>query len=365
MPEHDAMRLSWKVAVPVLCAAMIAGAAILWWVYKAKVNERKLAEAARTCRVRAEQGDAKAEQDLANMYYFGRGVPKNYAVASRWCRRAADQGYARAEYDLARLYLQGEGVPKDDAEALRWYRKAADQGYAHADNGLAFMYSHGRGVQQDYAEALRWYRKAADQGDAFAQYELGYMYHHGYGVSPDYAEAARWYRKAADRGDAHAEAGIGFLYYYGYGVPQDRAEGRRWIRKAADQGDDYALRTVSESLTVFNRVNLLIRLIGGILLAAGLLKVGQNRWNFQQNTAPLSGVLILLSAGMGWYGYTHSKLHHWSYGFNAYSSFYWLLNLVIIVLLVRFLRTAKKPVTRECEVATPETGAGGNCSTKP
>ena len=33
------------------------------------------------------------------MYYYGQGVPKNYAEAVKWFRKAAEQGYAahRAE----------------------------------------------------------------------------------------------------------------------------------------------------------------------------------------------------------------------------------------------------------------------------
>ncbi|MGD0858588.1 MAG: tetratricopeptide repeat protein [Terracidiphilus sp.] len=365
MPEHDAMRLSWKVAVPVLCVAMIAGAAILWWVYKTKADERKLAEEAQACRARAEQGDAKAEQDLANMYYYGRGEPQSYADAFQWCRRAADQGYARAEYDLAHLYLQGEGVPKDAAEALRWFRKAADQGDARAEYGMGFIYHEGRGAQQDYAEAVRWYRKAADQGNALAEYELGYMYHHGDGVSQDYAEAARWYRKAADQGDAHAEAGIGFLYYYGYGVPQDRAEGRRWIRKAADQGEDYALRIVSAKLTGWRRFDLLFRLIAGILMTMGFLQPGKDRWSLRSRIAPLTGLLCLVSAGLSWYGYTHYKIRYWTYGPNAFTLFRWLLNGVVIVLLIYVVRTFNTPAQPQCETAVPETDADSRGHTEP
>jgi hypothetical protein len=50
-----------KVAALVTCVAVICGAAIIWPVYKKKAMERKLAETARVYRVRAGQGDAKAQ----------------------------------------------------------------------------------------------------------------------------------------------------------------------------------------------------------------------------------------------------------------------------------------------------------------
>src|SRR3989442_10979132 len=53
----------WKIAAPVTCVADICDAAILWPVYKENAIERKLAEDAR---VRAEQGDAKAQFKLAS-----------------------------------------------------------------------------------------------------------------------------------------------------------------------------------------------------------------------------------------------------------------------------------------------------------
>ena len=202
------MKIIWKIAIPVTGMALICGAAITWQVNKAKANERKLVDAARVCRQSAEQGDAKAEYDLGEMYYYGRGVTQNYA------------------------------------EAVRWYQKAADQGDASGENGLAYMYSHGEGVPKDNAVALRWYRKAADEGYAKAQFNLGNMYYFGYGVPPENAEAARWYRKAADQGYAKAQHDLGFMYYNGYGVPQDRAEADRWYHKAADQRDKNAQRAL-------------------------------------------------------------------------------------------------------------------------
>jgi TPR repeat protein len=138
------MRLIWKIATPVLCLAVIGGAAIAWQVYKAKTNEQKLAEEARVCRVRAEQGDARAQSDLGNMYYYGRGVPQDYVEAARLYGEAADQGDAKAEEGLAALYYHGYGVPQDRAEATRWLRKAADQGSEYAQHSISIRLTTSR-----------------------------------------------------------------------------------------------------------------------------------------------------------------------------------------------------------------------------
>jgi len=184
---------------------VICAAAIAWQAHKAKATEQQFVEAAKVCRARADQGDAKAESELAYMYSHGRGVPQNFDEAFRWRRKAADQGYANGEDGLGYMYLYGQSVPQDYAEALRWYRKAADQGDANGQNAIALMYEYGQGAPQDYAEALRWFRKAADQGNAKAQYNLGEMYYYGRGVPQDLVEAVHWYQKAADQGDEYAQ----------------------------------------------------------------------------------------------------------------------------------------------------------------
>ena len=133
----------------------------------------------------AEQGDAKAQTRLGEMYRWGWGVTQDKAEAVRWWRKAAKQGHARTQYELGRRYYRGWGVPQDYKEAARWYRKAAEQGLARAQSNLGVMYEKGYGVTQVYKEAVRWYRMAAKQGDAYAQYWLGEMYRDGEGVMQD------------------------------------------------------------------------------------------------------------------------------------------------------------------------------------
>ena len=151
----------------------------------------------------AEQGDARAQTRLGNMYYGGRS-PQDFAEAVKWYRLAAEQGYAIAQYNLGIMYDTGRGVPQDDQEAVKWYRLAAEQGYATAQYNLGAMYATGRGVPQDFAEAVRWYRKAAEQGHAGAQTTLGFMYDKGEGVPQDIVRGHAWISLAAAQGDEKA-----------------------------------------------------------------------------------------------------------------------------------------------------------------
>jgi hypothetical protein len=42
-------------------------------------------------RAAAERGDPTAQHRLADMYYYGRGVPRDYVEAEKWYRRATEQ----------------------------------------------------------------------------------------------------------------------------------------------------------------------------------------------------------------------------------------------------------------------------------
>jgi len=262
----------WKGVTIAACFAAVCAAALTWQAHKAKVTEQRFAERAKAYRARADQGDAKAESDLAY------------------------------------LYSHGQGVPQDYDEALRLRRKAADQGYADGEVGLGYMYIYGQGVPQDYAEALRWYRKAADQGDAKGQYGVALIYEYGQGVPQDYAVALRWCRKAADHGYAKAEYNLGEMYYYGRGVPQDRAEAVRWYQKAADQGDEHAQRVLHikwKGMSTVMEVGLAVGFLGSLLLLAGSLTPGGSFGGGNQRKSALTGMLVLSSVVLDLLGFRY------------------------------------------------------------
>jgi len=188
----------------------------------------------------AGQGDADAQLDLGNAYYYGEGVRQDYAEAGTWYRKAAEQGDQDDPDDPERLgaYYEAREIlasffPQDYVEVES---EAAEQGHAEAQYGLAWAYRRGELVPQDYVEAVNWYGRAAEQGHTEAQYELGNAYATGQGVAQDYAEAAKWYRKAAERGHADAQYNLSKAYYWGEGVSQDYAEAANWWNKAAEQG---------------------------------------------------------------------------------------------------------------------------------
>jgi hypothetical protein len=299
------MKSFWRIAVLLICVVLIGAAAITWHLVAAKTTKRKLAEDAKACRVRAEQGDAKAQYELGGMYYQGKGVPQDYVEALRWYRQAADQRNAKGQYGVGFMYEEGKGVSQDYAQAVAWYRKAAGQGNEKAQYGLGYTYYVGKEVPQDYATAVGWYRKAADQGYAEAQSDLGSMYAEGKGVPQDYTEAVRWYHKAADQGYARGQDGLGYAYSHGAGVPQNYTEAARWYRKAARQGDEYARRAL-ESMNIrlgaTRKITLSVTFVFCLFLLFSSNGSIQTR---QQRRTTLPGLLGLTRVGLDVYGYSH------------------------------------------------------------
>jgi len=129
----------------------------------------------------------------------------DYTTAYKEFKTLAEQGNAEAQYQLAQMYHDGEGVPKDYFEAAKWYRQAAEQGDAAAQVELAELYKGVPGIMQNYAEVVNWYRKAAEQGDAYGQIGLGARYAFGEGVPQDFVQAYMWFNLAAAKGSKPAQ----------------------------------------------------------------------------------------------------------------------------------------------------------------
>ena len=209
---------------------------------KEAYDNKNYSEAVKYFRKAAEQGYAKAQNNLGDCYYWGNGVEKNYAEAVKWFKKAAEQGDAYAQCNLGYCYENGEGVTKDKTEAVKWYKKAAEQGHAEAQKELGDCYYYGWGVKEDKTEAVKWYKKAAEQGNERAQRELGDCYRLGWGVKMDDTEAVKWYKKAAEQGNEYAQYDLAEMYEKGEGVTKDKTEAVKWYKKAAEQGNKWAQR---------------------------------------------------------------------------------------------------------------------------
>lgn len=85
------------------------------------------AEAMRWYRKAADQGNDDADNNVGIMYRDGCDVRHDYAVAY-WCFILSDQPVsAHVHTTVGDMYYSGRGLPRDGREAMRRFRKAADR----------------------------------------------------------------------------------------------------------------------------------------------------------------------------------------------------------------------------------------------
>ncbi len=87
-------------------------------------------------------------------------------------KESASKGDAKAQNELGNMYANGSGPIQSDNEALKWFEKSANQGYAEAQYNLATMYQNAIGVDQDFKKAVKYYKLAAAQGHTGAKENL-------------------------------------------------------------------------------------------------------------------------------------------------------------------------------------------------
>jgi len=192
--------------------------------------------------------------------------------------QAAEQGDAKAMNELGDAYFFGEGVGEDKNEAAKWYRLAAEQGYTEAQVNLGCAYDFGEGVQEDKREAAKWYRLAAEQGHARAQFNLGNLYFDGIGVMASKSEANMWYRLAAEQGHAEAQFSLGLSYNSGVGVKKSFSKAHKWLLKAVEQGHPEANQKIDEIIKDYEENFEISFFLIFLFVAAILSSIGMSWW---------------------------------------------------------------------------------------
>ncbi len=112
-------------------------------------------------------GNAGACCNLANMYHNtdGTGSKEDYATAIELYELGADRGDDQSSVNLGYIYYYGRGVDKDYAAAYECYARAAlTNGNPEAFWKLGDLYAGGRGVRQSDWMAWTMYLKAYENG---------------------------------------------------------------------------------------------------------------------------------------------------------------------------------------------------------
>ena len=211
----------------------------------------------------AKLNHTKAMNRLADAYFDGDIVGKNYKTAFNWCEKSADFGDIEGIINLATMYNRGQGVtedkrkalelykkaaelgndtamqklgdiygfadPPNSKEAMKWYQKAIDSNNTEAMISIAMMYEFGYGVPEDINIAIGWLKRAIESDNTFAMYILGDIYR----KNGNLVEAIKLYKQAADKKNGYAMNAIGLLYKNGHGVAKDENLAFEWFQRSA------------------------------------------------------------------------------------------------------------------------------------
>lgn len=97
--------------------------------------------------IKANQGNAEYQAELALSYvkdtYFQDLDKETQAKFIDLATKSAEQGNAKGQYILANIYREGLGVAIDLPKALDLYTKSANQGNPESQNMLGYFYREG------------------------------------------------------------------------------------------------------------------------------------------------------------------------------------------------------------------------------
>lgn len=195
----------------------------------------------------AEQGNAVAQNSLANMYNFGYGTEKNQTVADAWYEKSAAQGYPPALNNITTSLL-GSGVEQKQAEGLRLLLQLSDQGNAPSVYRYALLLCSGKHVPKDPEKGLLLLEKLTNAGDSTAMSILGWSLLTGEDGRQDQEKGLELLRRSALLGKALAFYNLGEASEKGLGQPKDNVAALVQYRIAKRLGNKLAEKKI-EALT--------------------------------------------------------------------------------------------------------------------
>ena len=114
------------------------------------------------------------------------------------------QGHILSAVAIGDIYFWGKGVAKDYERAMAAYKVGAEAGDAFSQHQVGMMYYDGHGVAVDYQQARAWVEKAAAQDQPNAVSQLGGMYSKGKGVTPSWRRARELFKRSIELGSSQA-----------------------------------------------------------------------------------------------------------------------------------------------------------------
>ncbi|KAG2199583.1 hypothetical protein INT47_012183 [Mucor saturninus] len=193
----------------------------------------------------ARSNESNAYYYMARIYYHGLGVDRDLEKAFQLFKISADQGQAKAQCQLGNMYCTGEIMPQNDNLAFALFEKAANQDDSIAQNNLGVFYIEGRVSPPNRDKALYWFKRAARKKNPFIQLNIAEMFRQGLEGDKDYVSALYWMELSGSQRCSKAQLEVGLCHLYGRGTEQNSGQAVIWLTKAVNNdGNPAALYTL-------------------------------------------------------------------------------------------------------------------------
>lgn len=230
----------------------------------------------------SDQSNPYSQASLAEFYFDGDVVEKNYSMGMDLLRSAASQNYeyaiaalaekieeeakfiteesfdlykkaadlGRADccYIVGNAYLHGITIDKkyttvdyiqvDEFKAVSYFEKGAELQNNDCQFMLAIVYYYGHNkIKQDHEKSLNLFKQSLSNGNKFSYKYLGFHYDNGLAVSINYKKAFYYYNKFLENfEDDLVYHNIGHSYLMGQGVDKDINKAVSYYEKSALHG---------------------------------------------------------------------------------------------------------------------------------
>lgn len=198
-----------------------------------KFGEKNESDALQWMEKAAIHQNLDAQEQLSEWLSSGFGGKKDPDAAKTWLMTAAANGHPKARYRLGESLINSADADQK-AEACRWFRQAAEQ-YLPAAQRAAECYEFGIGGAVSEELAVKWYRKAAESNNPVAKRRLARLLLNQTD-SEAHTEAAKWLKQAAEQQDAESQYWLGALYATGKGVKTDSDNMFKYYQQSAQNG---------------------------------------------------------------------------------------------------------------------------------
>jgi TPR repeat protein len=192
----------------------------------------------------AKAGNTQAQMEVAEAYFKGIYVIKNYNEALYWLEKASDNN-KYAPMQMTNMYRNGIGVKKDLKKAFDIALEYANKGNEILMFELAGDYLNGVGCDPNLDLALEWYQKSFEAGYGDSAYYLGYLYQTNNAIK-DNEKVIEWYTKAAELNNGRACYNLGYIYHDGTIVKKDNQKALEYLNKAVNLGVNEAKALIDE-----------------------------------------------------------------------------------------------------------------------